>query len=223
MKTIKHKNITINVDDSNLGIFGAGMQDDTEWYIKSEVFAYMYKQTFDSTVGNDIEEDDWKLPNVEFSDLFSEIIEEYDDLDEPSFNIGEFIDSKLIKNDELLSVVHNDDMIILLNGVISHVTGNTKQYEFDVSGKPFWICHDLMHAEKDVVSNTIYVDDTTEEQRIIDGWDYSLLQGISEPLTRHEFDELKEAFKYRFKRDLICRDIEIYFEEQWMSESEEDE
>ena len=223
MKTIKHKNITINVDDSNLGIFGEGMQDDAEWYIESEVFAYMYKQTFHNTVGEDIEEDNWKLPNVEFSDLFSEIIEEYDDLDEPSFNIGEFIDSKLIKNDKLLSIVDTDDIIILLNGIISHVTGNTKQYEFNVQGKPFWICHDLMHAEKDVVSNTIYVNADVEEQRIIDAWDYSLLQGISEPLTKQEFEELKEAFKFRFKRDLICRDIEIYFEKQYMSELEENE
>lgn len=225
MKTIKHKNITINVDDSDLGIFGEGMQDDTDWYMKTKDFFYMYKKTFDTTIGEDIEEDNnpFKDTSIELIEMFENVIDEYNDLEEPSFNIGEYIDSVLSKEEELICISDTDAMILILNGIISHVTGNTKQYEFDVSAKPFWICHDLMHAEKDVVSNTIYVNADVEEQRIIDAWEYSLLQGISEPLTKQEFEELKEAFKYRFKRDLICRDIETYFEEQLMSELEEDE
>lgn len=218
---IKHKNITINVDDSNQYSSQMGYQDETTWFIKPSTFTYMYKKTWGTSIGEDIEEGIERFKDLILTECFEDLITEYYDLEDPRFNIGVFIDSKLKNvyyNKEDLVINCADAMIILLHNIITYKGGTSKKYEFEVEGNLFWICHDLMHAEKDVMGTTIYTDDDIEEQRIIDGWEYSLLQGADEPLSLEEFEELKEAFFFRFKRPLVCRDIEIYFEEQYMDE-----
>lgn len=91
----------------------------------------------------------------------------------------------------------NADMqIILYNYIIEEIT-ETVNIEYH-STNPYWLLHDVCHANSDVSGSSIYVDQYVEEQRIFDGIKLAAEIGMIQHVNGELLEDVRKGFKERW-------------------------
>lgn len=184
-------------------------------YMKSKDLCDIYFNIIGETVAHDVAEfDKLQIENAEdlMENLVGEFIHDYDE-DEIGISLEDYIKSELKKREEdQLNVDNTDILIIFLNEIFKHDRGHTRKFEIQYEGHPFWICHDICHAEKDVVSINVHVDSHIEEKRINEGFKLLESYGLRHLYTTDLHRLVKEMFKERFDTEIETPEIDEFLE-----------
>jgi len=102
---------------------------------------------------------------------------------------------------------YNTDLQILLFNFFLDEEG--KEFEFKyIATNPYWLLHDLCHAEKDVASGTIYIDGWIENQRLLDGIYLAKELDMLRHVNLDMLEAIHTSFNERWKINDIKFDIE---------------
>lgn len=142
---------------------------------------------------------------VDNNHWFATLLEDVSIEDSPEQYLNEFLDNS---GDQLYLDFYNADVMIVL---MANILSLEDEFRISYEGNPFWICHDLMHAIKDCVSNYIYVDADIEESRLEDGFEL-LNDNLCAPhyVTHEMVVQMHKSFRDRFKRELDVPTITEY-------------
>lgn len=99
-----------------------------------------------------------------------------------------------------------DTFICILNQLFKIDKEELETLQFDdikISiANPYWLLHDICHAEKDCTGNEVYVDAEIEEERLIDGIKLAKKLNYNISFSEIEILEIFESYKLRWKRRL---------------------
>lgn len=83
-----------------------------------------------------------------------------------------------------------------------------ESFHFEYYGEsPFWLFHDLSHAENDVNGGVLYVDPQIEEKRIFDGLKLLKKYGMIEEFKSTMFEAIVNDFRNRWKHEIDTKRI----------------
>lgn len=117
---------------------------------------------------------------------------------------------------DTISIYNSDTYIILLDWML-HCCSD-EEFSFDYYGESlFWILHDIAHAENDVVSSILTVNQYIEEDRIYNGIDYLIEYGYKHEFTVEMLKKINESFLTRWKHQI---NIEVINEKMNFDEDE---
>lgn len=79
---------------------------------------------------------------------------------------------------------------------------------FDYYGEsPFWLFHDLSHAENDIFGGVFYVDEAVEEERIFDGLKALKTAEMMEEFKPTMFESIVKDFRNRWSYEIDTKKI----------------
>jgi hypothetical protein len=79
---------------------------------------------------------------------------------------------------------------------------------FDYYGEsPFWLFHDISHAENDVAGGVFYVDEEIEEKRIFDGLKALKIADMMEEFKPTMFESIVNDFRNRWSYEIDTKKI----------------
>lgn len=205
--TITPKNRYVDEVLENEGAYSA--------YMKSKDLCDIYFNIIGETVAHDVAEfDELQIENAEdlMENLVGEFIHDYDE-DVMGIPLENYIKSELKKREEDQIKVENADiLIIFLNQIFKHDRGHTRKIEIHYEGHPFWICHDICHAEKDVSGIIVNVDSHIEERRINEGFKLLASYGLRNLYTLELHKSIKDMFEERFGREIETPEIDEFLD-----------
>lgn len=83
-----------------------------------------------------------------------------------------------------------------------------ENFKFEYYGEsPFWLFHDLSHAENDIIGSVFYVDQWIEEKRIFDGLKLLKKYGMIEEFTTKMFEAIVNDFRQRWNHEIDTKRI----------------
>lgn len=197
----KNLNFTVNINTDNLD--SDPEQGSCILYIKVKDVAELYKRIVGNTIGQSWESHE-HLEMGDYTDdlvygIIDDILDDYYGEDDET-PIASYIDAKIKENDGDMALYNTDLIIVLLHHILKHSNGHHKKYELTYEGHPFWLLHDIKHAENDVSGVNIYVDTFSEESRLNEGFDWLFELNFQYLFTHEMFDKITEEFNSRFKR-----------------------
>lgn len=81
-------------------------------------------------------------------------------------------------------------------------------FNFEYYGEsPFWLFHDLSHAENDIMGSVFYVDQWIEEKRIFDGLKLLKKYDMIGEFTAKMFEAIVNDFRQRWKHEIDTKRI----------------
>jgi hypothetical protein len=83
-----------------------------------------------------------------------------------------------------------------------------ENFIFEYYGEsPFWLFHDLSHAENDINGGVLYVDQWIEEKRIFDGLKLLKKANMMEEFKPSMFESIVNDFRQRWKHEIDTKRI----------------
>lgn len=145
------------------------------------------------------ENSNFKLENCDLEHNIDEL------LDFCEYN-GELVNWLEYKH-EPCYISDTDLQIVLFNYILEDIEEEVIiNYE---GSNPYWVLHDLCHAEKDVISLQIYVDGYIENDRLLDGIELAKELNMITHINVELLDIIQESFNNRWN----FQNIKFFFNE----------
>lgn len=114
-----------------------------------------------------------------------------------------------LDNEEEMSYFYTTDTdlaIYIFYWMLFECSNDT--FELDYYGEsPFWLFHDIAHAENDVTGGVLYVNEEIEEQRIFDGLKALKKADMMEEFKPSMFESIVEDFRRRWNYEIDTKKI----------------
>lgn len=107
---------------------------------------------------------------------------------------------------ETHQIIDTDLCVYIFNWMLFECPNDL--FFFDYYGEsPFWLFHDLSHAENDITAGEFYVNEYIEEQRIFDGLELLKQYDMMSEFKPNMFESIVTDFRTRWNHEIDTKRI----------------